>query len=115
MAGKIYNSVTWPESADHNHVASYNAAGEATAPKLCYIISSSAGSPAHLVGTNGGTFSYCSIKDMHVTTAGTAWDADDGTNTDATGNEGWTWPAAGGAMLLLVGDTLGGNASSMMG
>jgi len=34
---------------------------------------------------------------MHVL-GGAVWDADDGTDTDVSGNDGWTWP--GGASVL---------------
>ncbi len=62
-----FNSVSWPSNADHNHVLSYNVTGHADYD--CYIQSSSAGSPAHLVDSDGaGTnvFVNCTIKDMHV-------------------------------------------------
>ena len=95
-----YNSVTWPVSGSDNNIASYNVTGHAT--YKCYIQSSSSGSPAHLEDINAGTntFTNCIIQDMHVT--GGTWDADDGTNTNTSGNEGWTWPAAGGVTLPIL-------------
>lgn len=89
MAGKIYNSVTWPATADHNHITSYSATGNSSYD--CKIQSSSAGSPAHLVDTDAGTntFSYCTIQDMHV--SGGTWDCTDGNSHDVSGNDGWTF------------------------
>ncbi len=98
-----YNSVTWPASETVNNVASYGAVG--TSSYDCYLQSSAGGSPAHLsdaAGTN--TFSYCTIQDMHVL-GGAIWDASDGFSHDISGNDGWTWPAAGG----VIGSRFGGS------
>jgi hypothetical protein len=84
-----YNKVQWPASASSNSVTSYNFTGSTAL--ACFISSSSAGSPAHLVDSDGGTntFVNCTIKDMHVT--GGTWSTTGCTNV--SGNDGWIFPS----------------------
>jgi hypothetical protein len=98
----MYNSVTWPASASGNTVADYDVTGQAD--HHCFIQSSAAGSPAHLTRSGAGTcsFSHTTIQDIHVATG--TWDASDGTNVGAVGagNDGWTWPSAGGIIPVIM-------------
>jgi len=59
------------------------------------------GVAATLSDTTGtSTVSYCVIQDMTVE-GGAIWDASDGTNTNVSGNTGWTWPTGGVAANLF--------------
>jgi hypothetical protein len=92
-----FNKIQWGNSASQKNVTSFNATGHASYP--IYIQSDSAGAPAHLTDTDAGTntFTYCNIKDMHVT--GGTWDASGAGNTDVSGNDGWLF----GLCKILVG------------
>jgi len=75
-------------------ITSLVATGDAT--NTINLKSTSGGSAATLSDTTGtNTVSYCAIQDI-TAEGGATWDADDGTNTDGSGNTGWTWPVGGG-------------------